>query len=475
MENKCHKNVLIKLQSTMKKEIGLSRRNFVKKVSYTAAGAIALPTIVPSSVFGKNAPSNQINIGMVGAGRQAIRVNMNKGFLKLNNCRVVSVCDVDKWRMEQAEKTINEAYSLAGKSYKGVKKFDDYRELIRDKDVDAVMISTTDHWHAPQTIAAAFEGKHVCMEKAFSIAPMHAKATIEAVKKAGVSNRLDSEFRSMQVFHRAVELVHNNQVGKIKEVQVGVPPTLNGSAVGPQETMPVPDGLNYDMWLGPAFEAPYTTKRVHDPKVINSRPGWMRISDYCNGMITNWGAHLIDIALWGINKEYEHPISVEGSGTFDKGLWNTINGFDLYYQYADGLKIHYKIDAPYVKFIGENGWVKAEFKDKLSASDDSILNFKPGKDDVSYADVLTDKADFLQSIETGKPSLEPLEVGYNVYLVTYMGLTAAKLGRKLNWNQEEGQFIHDNAANAMLTKSFRRKWIDNQVADWIDKYQQFNR
>jgi len=458
----------------MKKDNDLSRRKFVKKVSSTAAGAMILPTIVPSSVFGKNAPSNRINIGMVGTGRQAIRVNLKKGFLNLDNCRVVSVCDVDKWRMQQAEKTINEAYSSAGKSYKGVKKFDDYRDLVRDKDVDAIMISTTDHWHAPQTIAAAFEGKHVCMEKAFSIAPMHAKATIEAVKQAGVSNRLDSEFRSMHVFQRAVELVHNKQVGKIKEVQVGVPPTLNGSAVGPQETTRVPDELNYDMWLGPAFEAPYTVKRVHDPQIMNSRPGWMRISDYCNGMITNWGAHLIDIALWGIKKEYEHPVSVEGTGTFDKGLWNTINAFDLYYEFADGLKIHYKIDAPYVKFIGENGWVKAEFKDKLTTSDDSILNFKAGKNDVSYADVLTDKADFLKSIEMGKPSMEPLEVGYNVYLISHMGLAAAKLGRKLNWDQKKGRFILDNAANAMLTKPFRRKWIDKKVADWMDKYQEYD-
>jgi myo-inositol 2-dehydrogenase / D-chiro-inositol 1-dehydrogenase len=458
----------------MKKDNDLSRRKFVKKVSSTAAGAMILPTIVPSSVFGKNAPSNRINIGMVGTGRQAIRVNLKKGFLNLDNCRVVSVCDVDKWRMAQAEKTINEAYSSAGKSYKGVKKFDDYRDLVRDKDVDAIMISTTDHWHAPQTIAAAFEGKHVCMEKAFSIAPMHAKATIEAVKQAGVSNRLDSEFRSMHVFQQAVELVHNKQVGKIKEVQVGVPPTLNGSAVGPQETTRVPDELNYDMWLGPAFEAPYTVKRVHDPQIMNSRPGWMRISDYCNGMITNWGAHLIGIALWGIKKEYEHPVSVEGTGTFDKGLWNTINAFDLYYEFADGLKIHYKIDAPYVKFIGENGWVKAEFKDKLTTSDDSILNFKAGKNDVSYADVLTDKADFLKSIEMGKPSMEPLEVGYNVYLITHMGLTATKLGRKLNWDQKKGRFILDNAANAMLTKPFRRKWIDKKVADWMDKYQEYD-
>ncbi|MEX2567599.1 MAG: Gfo/Idh/MocA family oxidoreductase [Cyclobacteriaceae bacterium] len=452
---------------------GNSRRDFLKKAVAATVGTMIIPTIVPSTVLGKNAPSNQINVGMIGTGRQAVFANLNNGFLKLDNCRVIATNDVDKWRMNNATRIVNESYSKGGKSYFGVKEYDDYRDLIANKDIDAVMVSTTDHWHAPQTIHAALAGKHVCMEKAFTVAPAWGTAVVEAVNKTRVANRLDSEFRSLREMNRAVELVHNQTIGELIEVEVGVPGELSGSALGPQETMPVPKELNYDMWLGPAFPAPYTLNRVHDPGKIDTRPGWLRISDYCNGMITNWGAHLNDIALWGMKKEYELPVSVEGTGTFDKGLWHTINAFDIQYEYADGLKLKYTIDVPYVKFIGKDGWIRIEYPDKLSASNGEILAFDPGGNDVSYKDTLSDKADFLKSIETGKPSLEPLEVGNNVYMLTMMGLFSVQLGRKLNWDNKTRTFIDDNAANAMMTRPFREKWIDKHVVDWMNQFQEF--
>jgi myo-inositol 2-dehydrogenase/D-chiro-inositol 1-dehydrogenase len=450
----------------------MKRRDFIQKTSATAAAGLFAPTIVPASVFGKNAPSNQINVGMVGTGRQAIHANLKNGFLNLDNCRVIAVNDVDSWRMDLGAKTVNDAYSKDGKKYEGVKKYDDYRDLIANQDVDAVMISTTDHWHAPATIAAALAGKHVCMEKAFTVAPAWGTAVVEAVKKTGVANRLDSEFRSLRKFNRAVELVHNGVIGDLVEVEVGVPGELNGSALGPQETMPVPEELNYDMWLGPAFPTPYTMQRVHEPGTIDSRPGWLRISDYANGMITNWGAHLNDIALWGMKKEYELPVTTNGKGTFDRGIWHTINAFEINYEYADGLKLSYKIDVPFVKFIGKDGWIRVEYPGTLTASSDKILNFKPGKDDVSYANTQTDKGDFLRSIETGEPTLEPLEVGNNVYMLTMMGLISATIGSEVTWDQKAGRFVDDNAANALLTRPFREKWIDKNVVDWMNKYQE---
>lgn len=452
----------------------MKRRDFIQKTGTSTLAGIFVPTIVPSSVFGKTAPSNQINVGMIGTGRQAVHANLKNGFLKLENCRVIATNDVDMWRMNNATKIINDAYSKAGKSYKGVKEYDDYRDVIGNKDVDAVMVSTVDHWHAPATIAAAQAGKHVSMEKAFTVAPAWGKAVVEAVKKAGVTGRLDSEFRSIREFNRAVELVHNKAIGDLVEVEVGVPGELNGSAPGPLPTMPVPTELNYDMWLGPAFQAPYTMQRVHEPGTIDSRPGWLRISDYCNGMITNWGAHLNDIALWGMKKEYENPISAEGTGTFDKGIWHTITAFDIEYLYADGMKLQYKIDVPYVKFIGTEGWIRVEYPDKLTASSDAILKTEPEPNDVSLKDTLTDKADFLRGIETGKPTLEPLEVGYNVYLLTMMGLISVELGTKVNWDQKSGKFVDDNAANSKMTRPFREKWVDRDVVDWMNKFQQFN-
>lgn len=451
----------------------MNRKEFIKCSGMTAVAGLIIPTIVPSSVFGMNAPSNRIGIGMIGVGRQAVNANLKNGFLKLDNCQVIAINDVDSWRMGNAAKVINEVYSAnKGITYSGVKSYNDYRELIANKEVDAVMISTADHWHAPATIAAALAGKHVSMEKAFTVSPMWGKAVVEAVKAKGVTGRLDSEFRSDRDFNRAVELVHNKAIGNLLRVEVGVPGELNGSALGPQETMPVPKELNYDMWLGPTFPSPYTLHRVHEPGTIDSRPGWLRISEYCNGMITNWGAHINDIALWGMKKEYENPITIEGNGTFDKGIWNTLSAFDVDYTFADGIKLKYKIDVPYVKFIGTDGWVRNDYHKKLTASSDSILKYEPGKNDVSYKDTLTDKADFLKGIETRKPTMEPLEVGYNVYLLSMMGLISITLGSKLTWDQKTGQFVGDNAANAMLTRPFREKWIDKNVVDWMNKFQE---
>ncbi len=450
-----------------------TRRELIKKSSILSAGAVILPTILPSSVFGKNAPSNRINVGMVGTGRQAIGVNLINGFLKLDNCQVIAVNDVDAWRMKLAAKTVNDAYSeQKGRNYSGVKSYGDYRELIANKDVDAVMVSTTDHWHAPQGIAAALAGKHVSMEKALSVCYSHSKALVEAVKMKGVANRLDSEFRSLKHFWKAVEVVHNGLIGELTHVEVGVPAELTGSAVGPQPEMPVPPELNYDMWLGPAFPAPYTQHRVHDPEKINTRPGWLRIEDYCNGMITNWGAHLCDIALWGMKKEYELPVKISGSGKFSKGLWNTIESFGVDYEYADGLTMKYSIDKPYTKFIGQDGWVSVGYPDILEASNPEFISFDSPSGKVDYSGTLTDKADFIRSIEQASGSLQPLEVGHNVYFTTVMGLIAIEIGRELRWDNKNQQFINDTAANSMLSRPFREKWMDSDVVDWINKYQE---
>lgn len=443
-----------------------NRRTFMKKGGMGLVAAFAAPTIIPASVLGKNAPSKQITIGMVGVGRQAVGVNLKGGFLKLENCRVVAINDVDSWRMANAEDVINKAYG----SSNTVKTFADYRDLIADNSVDAIMCSTTDHWHVPVGITAALAGKPVSMEKALSISYSHSKALIEAVKAKKVANRLDSEFRSLRPFWQCVQGVRNGVLGPLTHVTVGVPAELNGASIGPQPTMPVPKELNYDMWLGPAFEAPYTLKRVHEPKTISSRPGWLRIHDYCNGMITNWGAHLWDIALWGMDREREMPVTVEGTGSFGKGLWNTIDSFELNYTYQDGFAVTYKIDKPYVTFEGEKGWLQIGYPDKLTASDPALLEQmkKPGK--VDFSGTLTDKADFLHSIETGKPALEPLEVGHTVYSICYMGLCCAELGRKMTWNQVQGQFVNDNAGNAMLSRPFREKWLNPDVVQWLKKY-----
>jgi hypothetical protein len=419
---------------------------------------MVLPTIVPSYVFGKEAPSNRINVAMIGCGRQAINPNIPQ-FLKSEAGQILAVCDVDKWRLDNAVKQVNEGYSKRkGFTYKGCKAYSDFREVLASKEIDAVMVSVPDHWHVPIAIEAAKAGKHVSLEKPISTCIAHGRRLVEVLKKHPVITRNDSEFRTLPKFSRAVELVRNGRIGKVQRIYLAVPAELNGSALPPQQTMPVPEELNYDMWLGPAWETPYTEKRVHARKDYG-RPGWMRVDSYCNGMISNWGAHLMGIAQWGNNTEYTGPVEIEGNGDFDKGLWNTMNRFEIHYNYASGVEMFFKIERPYVRFEGTEGWVEIEYPDKLTASSDAILNSEIGANEMRIRDLLSDKEDFLNAIKTRKPSLEPLETAHRTISMCQLGLIAVKIGSKLHWDPVKEDFIGDNAASAMLDRPIREKYF----------------
>ncbi|MDT0650634.1 Gfo/Idh/MocA family protein [Autumnicola edwardsiae] len=433
------------------------------KSSLAVAGGLLLPSIVPSSVFGAKAPSNRINIGMIGMGRQAYHPNLTQ-FLEAQDAQVVAVCDVDSWRMEQGLQKVNQYYSEAkGKSFKGCSSHEDFRDLLERNDIDAVMISTPDHWHVPMGIMAARAGKDFSVEKPLSTHLAGGRALVDAVKRHKIISRTDSEFRSLKPFWRAAELVRNGRIGELHTIHAGVPFDMNGEVPPAQPTMPVPEELNYDRWLGPAPFAPYTEKRVHNRKEIQARPGWMRISDYCNGMISNWGTHLLDIAQWANNTEYTGPVEVEGTGEFTTGLWNTVNSFKLRYRYENGVQLLYKTENPYIRFEGSEGWVQVEYPDKITASSASILDTKKNSEEVNFASTKEDKRDFLDAVKNRTKTLEPVEVGHRVVSICQIGLIAIKLGRKLHWDPESEEFKNDNAANAMKYIALRSPW--SQIFD----------
>jgi len=422
-----------------------------------AIGAFALPDVVPSYLLGKKSPANRINIGVIGIGRQTVNPNIPQ-FLKSENAQIIAVCDVDSWRLGNGQKQVNEYYSQQkGSTYKGCDAYSDFREILLRKDVDAVMIATPDHWHVPMAIEAARAGKHVSLEKPISTCIEHGRQLVKAIKKYGIITRNDSEFRTLPAFARAVELVRNNRIGKLQRIYVAVP--SDGPPLPVQPTMPVPPELNYDFWLGPAWEAPYTEKRVHDIKVNNKRPGWMRVDSYCNGMISNWGAHLMGIVQWGNNTEYSGPVSIEGTGEFDKGLWNTLNKFDIKYRYANGVEVFFKIERPYVRFEGTEGWIEVEYSDKLTASSELILNSVIGPGETPIKGILSDKEDFLQAIKNNRQSIEPLETAHRTISMCQLGLIAIKTGSPFTWNPETEEVIDNNAASALLNIPIREKYF----------------
>ena len=436
------------------------RRDFLKKSAILAASSILMPTIVPASVFGKTAPSNRITVGCIGAGRQMINPNIPQ-LLKSPHGQIVAVCDVDTWRLANAQKQVDEYYSKEKRTtYKACRTFTDYRKLLLDKSIDAVMISSPDHWHIPMAIDAIRAGKHVSLEKAMSTCIEHGRKLVDAIKKTKLITRNDSEFRTLPDMWKAVEVVRNGRIGKVRKIHMAVPPEseMNGDSLPPQTTMPVPAELDYDFWLGPAWETPYTENRVHAIKAYG-RPGWLRVSDYCNGMISSWGGHIVSIMQWGNNTEYTGPVEIEGSGDFDKGLWNTMNRFDIRYQFGNGVEVFYKIERPYVRFEGDNGWVEIEYPDKLSASSPEILNTPLGRDEKSFKVELSDKDDFLLAIKENRPTLEPLETAHRAISICQLGLIAVKTGSKLKWDTVKEDFIGDNAASAMLDIPIREKYF----------------
>jgi len=403
---------------------------------------------------------------MLGTGRQAYLVNLDRQLLKMPDTQVVALCDVDQWRVNETKALVERRYAerRASGVYRGCDTYVDYREVLQRADVDAVMISTPDHWHAPMSIAAAEAGKHVSLEKPITRTMAEGQAIIAAVRQHQRVFRMDSEMRSETCLHRMVEIVRNGGVGQITAVRVGVPA---GDDVECPSTppMPVPDDLDYDRWLGPAAKKPYTLERVHPPREFG-RPGWMRVLDYCDGMITNWGTHFWDIAQWCLDTERTGPVEVEGHGIWPPAgqLWNVLKRFEVTYHMADGAALYYEntrnpaiTGAPgecsaYVKIEGTRGWVVGSYAPhQLLAEPASLLEreFTPADRRFPFK---SDKQDFIDAIKTGGRTLEDEEVAHRTTSLCHLGHIAIHLGQRLKWNPQQEVFIDNDAANAYLAQ-----------------------
>lgn len=431
-----------------------TRRNFLKQTCGLAAAAFAAPAVLRTSVFGANAPSNRVTVGMIGVGRQALQVNM-KGFLHESDVQVIAVCDVDAWRLQNAKDAVEKHYASKKDATTSCATFRDFQELLARPDIDAVMISTPDHWHIPMSIAALKAGKDVSCEKPLTVSIREGRVLCDTVARYGRVFRTDSEFRSIASLHRACELVVNGRIGKLHTIRTGVP---SGDKAGPpQKTEPVPAELDYERWLGPAPVAPYAVERVHPQKKYD-RPGWMRVRDYCDGMICNWGTHLNDLAQWGNGTERTGPVEIEGTGTYPKdGLWDVLIAFDVKYRYANGVNLHYTYSRPYVRFEGDDGWIEAPYNGQLSASRESILLSAIGPNEI-HLPRKTDKRDFIDAVKSRENTMEDAEVGHRTTSVCHLGHIAIQLGRKLKWDPVKEVFPDDPEANRMLDKPRRAPW-----------------
>ena len=449
-----------------------NRRDFMKTSVKGAIGAtlatVGFPTIVPAAVFGPNAPSNRINIGAIGLGRISREHDMFET-LKYNHANIMAVCDVDSKRLKEGKQYVNDYYTKKyGKPYDGVKMYGDAQELLNNKDIDAVLISTPDHSHAYLGVLAAEARKDIYLQKPTALTIHEGRALSNAVHKQGCILQIGSQQRSSSQFRYAAELVRNGRIGKLKEVLIGLPKDPSGEV---EPEMPIPSNLNYNAWIGPTPYVYYTEKRVH-PQNDYSRPGWMRGENYCAGMITNWGAHHIDCAHWAMNTEYTGPKEVWGNAVYPtSGLWDVMGDFTTYGLYENGVKMTISTGLPNgIKYIGAEGWIfvtrgayKASASDPvvasgqkaLTASNDSIITSVIGENEVNLYRSDEHHGNWLDCVKSRKQPIAPVEVGHRSCSTCIVHSIAMKTKRKLYWNATDERFINDDEANGLLNRPHR--------------------
>jgi predicted dehydrogenase len=419
----------------MRQSATVSRRQFLVAATTT----LAAPYIIPSRAFGANDRIVTGHIGVGGQGTSNLKAFLSKGV------SVAALCDVDSKRLASAMQITK----TAGHTTEG---YSDYRKLLERKDLDAVVISTPDHWHCLPTIDACLAGKDVYCEKPLSLTISEGRRMVDAARNAKRIVQTGSQQRSDDKFRLACELVRSGRLGEIQEVLVGIP-SVNFS--GP----PVPDSdppaeLNYDMWLGPAPQRPYNVKRVH----YNFRFFW----DYSGGQMTNFGAHHIDIAQWGLGMDNSGPISTEGTAEFHPEKWYEVTkACRITHTYQSGVKLtvgQEVKDIPQgVTFIGTKGKIQVN-RGKLSSDPADIITQALNSGDVHLIASKDHHKNFLECIKSRELPICDVEIGHRSATVCHLGNIVARLGRKIQWDPVAETIVGDEEAKKMLSRPYRTPW-----------------
>ncbi len=426
---------------------GLGRRRFLG----AAATALAAPLVLPARVLGRGgitAPNDRIGIGVIGLGdRGPAHI---RGLLPVAPVRIAAVCDVFRSKAEKIKGLVDGHYGAAAGA--GCAAVQDYREVLARDDVDAVIITAPENWHAKMSIDAMRAGRDVYCEKALTLTVAEGRAVCEAVKRTGRVFQAGTQQRSDRNFRFACELARNGYLGRVHTAWVGVP---GGRALGVLPAAPVPEDLNYDLWLGPAVFKPYRDGLC--------TYNWYFASDYCAGWIQSWGVHHVDIALWGAPALAASKLEVEGTATFpDEGDGDVSYAWHTRLREPGGVLLDFCSDGEAkhghgVRFEGDKGWVHV-VRGGIRAEPASLLEtvLKPA-DERLYVS-REHQLNFLECIRTRREPVAPAEACHRATTATLVADIATRTGRPMVWNWAAERFENDDAANRMLSRGYRSPW-----------------
>jgi predicted dehydrogenase len=441
----------------------INRRKFIKSSGAVLVSVVAIPVIIPACSRGKNghtAPSDRINLAFIGAGNQA--GNDVKQFLKDKRVQITTICDINKesggyWNGKVAgrdfiTRVVNDTYTeQRGEKFDGCLGVVDFREVIENKEIDAVEVVTPDHWHSIPVLMAAAAGKDIFCQKPLSLTIPEGRAMSNAVKKYDVVFQTGSQRRSSGEFRHICELVRNGRIGELNTVHVTLPPGTPdyGKTGHLTDPVKVPKNFDYETWLGPAPDAPYCPARTH----VNYR--W--VLDYSGGQLTDWGGHFIDMAHWGMGTDETGPVRIQNAKATwsDHPIWNT--AVDYYFEciYANGVKMIVSSKKPIgVAFEGSEGklWQK-------KSEPESIYTSGIGADEIHlYNSKEGHHSNFIDCVLSREETAAPAEVGHRSISVAHLGNIAMKLQQDLDWDPVREQFINNDIANSMLARPMREPW-----------------
>jgi glucose-fructose oxidoreductase len=415
-----------------------TRRMLLKTAATTAVSAVALPYLIPSTALGdekKAAPSERVTLGHIGVGNRGR--DLFRGFQQCETAQSVAVADCYASRRE----------AIAGEC--GGKAYADFREILADPKIDAVVVATPDHWHVPIAMAAAKVKKHAYVEKPLAVSVEQNLACRKIFQENKLAFQYGTQQRSMAHCRFGCELVRSGKLGKLESIEVAC---HDGAAGGSKKEAPVPPGFDFEMWTGPAPQAPYALGRCEPC-------GTYWIYDYSIGYLGGWGAHPLDIMVWACESDLAGPYEIEGTGVIPKeGLYDTVYHWDMKGRFADGVKFAFTpIDGDLTKFIGSEGWL-AISRGGLDAEPKSLLQLKLGPGDAHLPESIRHDQNFLDAIRGSGKAISSVADAARSDIISQLCDIAVRTGRKITWDPRAETILGDAEAAKLMHREMRAPW-----------------